>query len=234
MSKYEITDIDKLKNGLKAVAELVNEPRIKLAADGWKLVAMDPANVAMVMWSFKAYNSIDHKDAEICFKMPEFRKILARAGKDDKLTINILDNRIELVMAGKSTKKFSVPMIEPEDKEQRLPDLKFEAELLVESDVFSGVIDDASLVGESVTFSCETENLVATAEGELNKFHTCLTVGIGKGGAAKSKYSLEYLNKMKSAEKMADKVNVKFSKDYPLMLVYGDLSFILAPRIEND
>jgi len=29
-------------------------------------------------------------------------------------------------------------------------------------------------------------------------------------------------------------VNVKFSKDYPLMLVYGDLSFILAPRIEND
>ncbi|MFH1053553.1 MAG: hypothetical protein V1740_04020, partial [Candidatus Woesearchaeota archaeon] len=55
----------------------------------------------------------------------------------------------------------------------------------------------------------------------------------------KAKYSVEYLKKMVQGGKLADKVMVQFNKDYPLKLSYVSvdrvsLSFILAPRVEND
>ena len=56
---------------------------------------------------------------------------------------------------------------------------------------------------------------------------------------AKAKYSVEYLKKMINGSKLADTVTIQFNKDYPLKLDYKtvdklSLSFILAPRVEND
>ena len=58
-------------------------------------------------------------------------------------------------------------------------------------------------------------------------------------GKVKSKYSIEYLKKMVAGSKLSEKVEIHFNKDYPLRLDYKEvdkvqLSFILAPRVEND
>jgi hypothetical protein len=50
---------------------------------------------------------------------------------------------------------------------------------------------------------------------------------------------VEYLKKMVQGGKLADRVIINFNKDYPLKLSYisvdkVSLSFILAPRVEND
>ena len=55
----------------------------------------------------------------------------------------------------------------------------------------------------------------------------------------KAKYSIEYLKKMIQGSKLADKVILQFNKDYPLKIEYKvvnklQLSFILAPRVDND
>ena len=55
----------------------------------------------------------------------------------------------------------------------------------------------------------------------------------------KAKYSIEYLKKMIGGSKLCDEVEIHFGKDYPLRLDYKTvdrvmLSFILAPRVEND
>ena len=59
------------------------------------------------------------------------------------------------------------------------------------------------------------------------------------GEKVKAKYSIEYLKKMIASSKVSDTVVVQFNKDYPLKLEYKVvdkmmLSFILAPRVEND
>jgi len=58
-------------------------------------------------------------------------------------------------------------------------------------------------------------------------------------GKIKSKYSIEYLKKMVIGGKLADKVSISFNNDYPLRLDFKAvdkmmLSFILAPRVENE
>ena len=55
----------------------------------------------------------------------------------------------------------------------------------------------------------------------------------------KSKYSIEYLNKMIGGSKLSDSVTLQLNNDYPLKIEYKaidkvDLAFILAPRVEND
>ena len=55
----------------------------------------------------------------------------------------------------------------------------------------------------------------------------------------KAKYSIEYLKKMITGSKIADEVSIYFNNDYPLKLEYKTvdkviLSFILAPRVENE
>ena len=55
----------------------------------------------------------------------------------------------------------------------------------------------------------------------------------------RAKYSVEYLKKMIAGSKVSDNVDVRFNQDYPLRLDYKvidrvSLSFILAPRVEND
>jgi DNA polymerase III sliding clamp (beta) subunit (PCNA family) len=54
-----------------------------------------------------------------------------------------------------------------------------------------------------------------------------------------SKYSIEYLKKMIGGSKLSEQVTLEFNKDYPLKLTFKEvdkflLSFILAPRVEND
>jgi len=55
----------------------------------------------------------------------------------------------------------------------------------------------------------------------------------------RAKYSIEYLKKMIAGSKITDTVKIQFNKDYPLKLDFMKvdtvaLSFILAPRVEND
>ena len=55
----------------------------------------------------------------------------------------------------------------------------------------------------------------------------------------KAKYSIEYLKKMIGAGKLSENVELKFNKDYPLKIDFKAvdkllLSFILAPRVENE
>ena len=55
----------------------------------------------------------------------------------------------------------------------------------------------------------------------------------------KAKYSIEYLKKMIGGAKLSENVEIRFNNDYPLRLDFKRidklaLSFILAPRVENE
>ena len=109
--------------------------------------------------------------------------------------------------------------------------------------MFSSAIDDADIVAESVSFAVEPNKFFIQADGDLSQAKIEIkddaSVKIDASEKIKSKYSIEYLKKMTAASKIAEAVVVQFNKDYPLKLEYKEtdkvfLSFILAPRVEND
>ena len=106
-------------------------------------------------------------------------------------------------------------------------------------------IEDADIVAESVNFVAEKNKFTILAEGDLSKVNIEMPKGdnvniaVDTADTVKAKYSIEYLKKMMQASKLSEEVSIQFNKDYPLKLEYKEinkvmLSFILAPRVENE
>ena len=237
-----------LKDSVSIISELVNEATFKITPNAIELVAMDPANVAMVMFKLlsSCFTEYDVKDnIELAINLNNLKQILRRAKPDDMLSLELEENKLVLQFKSKTTRTFSLPIIELDEKEQKIPDLKFSAVIKAPASLLNEAVEDVDIVAESLTLEAESQKLNIVAEGDLSKAKIEIKasdeVSINVAGSAKvrSKYSVEYLKKMVGGSKLADEVYIHFSDDYPLKLEYKSvdkvlLAFILAPRVEND
>ena len=237
-----------LKESISIISDLVNEARFKITSNAIELVAMDPANVAMVVFKLlsSCFTEYDvKKDTEIAINLANFKQILRRASPKDMLTLEMEDNKLKIQLKSSTTRTFNLPIIELEDKEQKVPELKFPVTIKTASSILNEAIADVDVVGESVSFIAEPKKFTLLAEGDLNqakieiKEDELTKVTVNSDDKIKAKYSIEYLKKMISGSKLSDEVTIQFNKDYPLKLEYKSvdkvmLSFILAPRVEND
>ena len=237
-----------LKESISIISDLVNEARFKITPNAIELVAMDPANVAMVVFKLlsSCFTEYDvKKDIEIAINLSNLKQVLRRASPKDMLTLEMDENRLKIELKSNTTRTFNLPLIDLEEKEQKVPDLKFPVTIKTSSSVLNEAIADVDVVGESVAFIAEPKKFTLHAEGDLNqakieiKEDEATKVSINGDEKIKAKYSIEYLKKMINGSKLSEDVVIQFSKDYPLKLEYKAvdkvmLSFILAPRVEND
>ena len=246
MVRLTLTEPRYLKDSIAIISDLVNEARFKINQDGLELIAMDPANVAMVVFKllsscFTEYNVPE--PTEIAINLANLKQVLRRTKPSDTLTLEYKDNRLVVLLRGDTTRTFNLPTIDLEEKEHRVPELSFPVKIKLGSHILVNAIEDADIVADSVAFIAEPNKFTISAEGELSAAKTEVTEKqaeiIAPEDRTKAKYSIEYLKKMIGGAKLADVATIQFSKDYPLKLEFKTvdrvlLSFILAPRIEND
>ena len=236
-----------LKESIAIISELVNEATFKVNAQGIELVAMDPANVAMVIFKLLPSSFVEYqvdKPQDIAINLGNLKQVLRRAKPNDAITLELDENKLKITLKSSTTRTFSLPIIDLEEREQRVPELSFAAIVKTASTVLNEAIEDVDIVAESVSFIAEKGKFMVQAEGDLRKAHIEIAEGNGtnidvKGDRVRSKYSIEYLKKMINGGKLVDEGTIHLNKDYPLRLDYRtvdkvSLSFILAPRVEND
>lgn len=246
--KLVLTEPRYFKDSISIISDLVTEAKFKINSDGLELIAMDPANVAMVIFKllsscFSQYQI--EKPEELAINLNNLKQVLRRIKSDDVLTLETEENKLRIQLKGNATRSFSIPLIELEDKEQKVPELSFPISIETDVSVLTESVEDVNVVAESVTFLAEKNQFVVKAEGDLSKAfieikpdeETAIrTESLDK---FKAKYSLEYLKKMIAGAKLTNKVSLHFNNDYPLKIEYKQmdklmLSFILAPRVDND
>jgi proliferating cell nuclear antigen len=247
--KLTLAEPKYLKESITIISDLVNEARFKVSKEAIELVAMDPANVAMVIFKLLASSFTEYdvkKEVEIAINLSNLKQVMRRAKPDDMLTLELdPDNKLKIILKGANLRTFNLPIIELDEKEQKIPDLKFPITVKLPSNVLNDAIEDVDIVAESVTFTAEQKKFSVTAEGDLSqaniemKESESIKIAAEGNEKIKAKYSIEYLKKMIAGSKIADEVSIYFNKDYPLKLEYKTvdkvmLSFILAPRVENE
>ena len=247
--KLTLAEPSYLKESISIISDLVNEARFKITPNSIELVAMDPANVAMVVFKLLSSAFIEYdvkEDMEIAINLSNLKQVLRRASQRDMLSLELdADKRLKIQLKSSTTRTFNLPTIELEEKEQKVPDLKFPVTIKTSSSVLNEAIADADVVGESVAFVAEPKKFVLDAEGDLNqakieiKEDDVTKIIMSSEEKIRAKYSIEYLKKMINGSKISSDVTIQFNKDYPLKLEYKTvdkvmLSFILAPRVEND
>ena|SRR3989338_59341 len=246
--KLVLADPKYFKESVAIISDLVSEVKFKATVDGLEVVAMDPANVAMVVFKLLSSCFTQYEvsgSEEVTVNLNQVRQILRRAKNDDVLTLETEENKFKIILKSATKRAFSVPVLEADAKEQRVPELRFPFSVEMDAQQFADAIEDVSVVAESVTLLGEPEKLSVKAEGELSKAFIEIqpnentSIRVDGEDKHKAKYSLEYLRKMIAGSKLADRVTLRFTNDYPLQLDYKvvdklSLSFILAPRVDND
>lgn len=247
--KLTLAEPSFLKDSISIISELVNEARFKVTADAIELIAMDPANVAMVIFKLlsSCFTEYDvKKETEIAINLNNLKQILRRAKPSDMLTLELTeDNKLQIKLKSNATRTFNISIIELDEREQKVPELTFPVTIKTKSSILNEAVEDADIVAESVTLIAEKGKMTVAAEGDLSKASIEIaandetTINAESPDKIKSKYSIEYLKKMMAGSKLADDVMINFNKDYPLKLEYKVvdkilLAFILAPRVENE
>ncbi len=244
--KLTLADTRLLKDSVSIIADIVTEVRFKVTKNGLELIAMDPANVAMVVYKLLSSSFVEYdakNERVLAINLNDLKQVLKRVKPNDTLTLENPEAKLKVTLKGASKREFLLPLIEVEEKEQKVPSLKFSVTVKTDAAVINDAVEDVDIIGESVALSAAPKRFLISSSSDLSKADVEILAdektAIEAKEETKSKYSIEYLKKMIQGAKLCDKVTVQFSKDYPLQLDYTvkdklQLLFILAPRVDND
>ena len=226
---------------IEVISELVTEVKIKINEFGMSIVAIDPANVAMVKFKLpkSAFSQFESGNEILGVNLDSLKRILKRSGSGTPLTLEKKENFLEIQIQGKIKRHFSLNLIEIDAPEKEMPTLDYSAKVEVFSPDLVSSIEDCAVVSDACSFEIKERKFLIETKG-LNSARSEFSEDEAKIEAeeCKSKYSLEYLQKFAKGIKLCDKTTLYFANDHPLKIEikagYIELSFLLAPRVETE
>ena len=149
-------------------------------------------------------------------------------------------------MKNSSMRKFMVPLLDITQEEiPPINQLDFKAKVKIKSGILKSGIDDADIVGDSVIFQASKDGFNLRASGDISSTELTLERGndalldLSATGIVTARYPLDYLKKIIKASKLANEINLRWSKDYPIRMDFTSvdkvsLGFVLAPRVSEE
>lgn len=247
--KLTLTEPRYLKDSILIISELVNEVNFKIYKDRIELVAMDPANVAMVVFKLLSSAFAEYSVSEekvIGVNLMNLTQILKRVKPTDILTLELDSgkNKLYLTLKGVTTKRFELGLLDIDDREHKVPNLKFAAKVETNTLMLNDAIEDMDIIADSLSLQAVNDRFVIQSEGNVSSGKVeigadeetniqLLQSGVG------ARYSIEYLKKIMKGSKLTNKVVLEFGQDYPLKVGYAildklALEFVLAPRTPTE
>ncbi|MDI9645039.1 MAG: proliferating cell nuclear antigen (pcna) [Candidatus Verstraetearchaeota archaeon] len=250
MFKAVLADSRVWKSIIESISTLVDEGVFVADASGIRLRAMDPSRVAMVDLDlpkgvFESYECAGEVPIGVNFE--DMKNIMKRAGANEKLDLEKgeEETRLKIRLKGKSTRTFSMPLLDMGKEELSVPRIPFNVTVKAPASTIMEAIKDAEVVSDFVKMAVEDGMMKMTASGDRGEVEVVITKESGEllsvevKEPAQALYSLNYLSKMMGASSLAEIVVVMFSKDMPLRLDFnlssgGKIVYYLAPRMESE
>ena len=255
-------DSSVLRECIESLTAIVDEGKLRMTESVLKLRAVDPANVAMVSFElqrdafddfrFEVTESGAEADTEGESQKDEieigidFVKLLAILGIGGKEVVELkLDEHAQKLATRMGGLAYTVSLLDTSSlrKEPKVPELDFPVQVIIETEEFRRTIRAAEKVGDHIILGVDGELFYMEVEGEMDK----LRLGLRKDqlihltpGTVHSLYSLDYISAMSKGMSHAENITLNLGKDYPLRIDFevadgkGKVSYLLAPRIENE
>ncbi len=228
---------------VRVISELVTEVKIKINKQGLSIIAIDPANVALVSFNLPAssFSQLEVEEEIIGINLDSLKSVLRRSSSSSALVLQTEEGILRVEIQEETKRTFKLALINIEQEEKEMPNLEFSCNVELGTGDFAEAIEDCSIVADSCSFIVERNKFIMESKG-INSAKSEFSEGKAKienkAEKIKSKYSLEYLEKFIKAGKIADKIKINFADDYPLRLDFispgFELSFVLAPRVESE
>ncbi|MEN4006349.1 MAG: proliferating cell nuclear antigen (pcna) [Methanobacteriaceae archaeon] len=259
MFKAVLGDSNILKTSFDAISSIVDEVQIQADSGGLRLDALDRSHITFVHLELKPglFDEfvVDEPDKTSGFGAPntkcssaqrinvdteELMKVLKRARSDDIVELRVDEGNLIVIFEGDARRRFKIRLIDIEYEAPSPPDLEYPTEFEVPFTLLKNSVQDIGIVSDKVAFTVDADKFIAEAEGEFGDAKIEYLHGEKIDKNAKSVFSLEKIKEMLKADKFSDTVLLKLGNDMPLSLSLkmtsneGELSFLLAPRIEEE
>ena len=238
---------------MKLFTECMN---IYFNTDDVFIQAMDPSHVSVIEiklpreW-FDEYNVTRNTmigiNTHILFKVLNIRekshtlRLNLDPNNDDKLEINLVSEDTSVY-----NRNFAIPLIDIDSELMGIPEMEYQAELSFPSVIFSTLIDQMKIFGETLSILCSEEKVEMNSESidtgkmfvnipidDLNSF------AIEEDETLNMSFSLTHLKNICLYSKISKEVEVYLKKDFPIKLLYtldhkdAKAMFYLAPKIDD-
>jgi len=230
-----------LSKAVELASELVTEVKFKLNSSGMSVIAIDPANVAMVRFFLakSAFSQFEVANEELGVNLDDLKKILKRPGAKSSLIFTKKENKLSIEIQDRIKRNFELSLIELDKEDKEMPKLEFSSRIEMNSIDLIDAVEDCSVVADSCSFIVENEKFIIEARS-LNSARAEFSGDEAKIEAenCKSKYSLEYLQKFIKGSKLCEKTVLNFANDHPLKIDLKidalEMNFVLAPRVDSE
>jgi len=248
--KAVLADSRVWKNVIESISTLVEEGVFLVDPTGVRLRAMDPSRVAMVDMelpkaTFESFECATETPVGVNFE--DMKNIMKRAGSSEKLELEKGDDeaRLKLRFKGKSSRTFSLPLLDLSKDELSAPRIPFNVTIKTPAGTLLEEIKDAEVVSDFVKVNAEEGQLKISANGDRGEVDVVITKESGEILSMEMKepahalYSLTYLSKMMVASGLSEIAAIMFSTDMPMRLDFnlasgGKIVYYLAPRMEAE
>ena len=213
MFKAELSNPNILKTSFDAISSIVDEVQIQTDSEGFRLDALDRSHITFVHLELKSSlfdEFVCDEPEKINIDTDEFMKVLKRSKSTDRVIMSLDEGNFIITFEGEAKRTFKI----------RLIDIEYES--------------------PTITLMVDSEKFRASAEGEFGDANIEYIHGEKIDTEAKSVFSLEKIREMLKADKFSEMAIINLGTDIPLYLTLrrvdgeGELSFLLAPRIESE
>lgn len=246
--EIRLAEVEPFRKQIKIARQFVSEVNLNIDKESFGFRVMTLDNVVMVTLKVLSSSCIEYdvkKKTKIGLSINQLYDILKVINKNDIIVLSRESDKFIIEAKNKNTKRFSIPIIELEEKDQKEPQLKFKAKVITDSTQFKEELKALDTVCESVLFSCHKDKLVLGGYGDITKLETTIKeddntkIENNTDKVITSRYTMDFLKKILESSILSDTVTLEFDKDYPLRATFKEidrymLEFILAPRVEND
>ena len=149
------------------------------------------------------------------------------------------NNTLKLSINDRIKRDFNLALLEIDVEEKEMPQWEFNSVIKLNSESLVEVLEDCSIVSDACSFVAEPAKFVVEAFGlhSARAEFSSDEIEIHSGNST-ARFSLEYMTKFAKAVKISNKAQLSFSNNHPMRLDFPTgnvvLSFVLAPRIEQD
>jgi|GEM_PF-194273 len=246
MFKAELNDPNILKTSFDAISSIVDEVQIQIDSEGIRLSTIDMSHITFVHLELKKelFDEYECPEPEkINVDTEELMKVLRRARAGDSLIITSDDTNLILTFEGEATRQFKIRLIDIEYETPQPPEIGYENEFEVPFSLLKDAIADMDIFSDNlwqmITFKVDEEKFIVSSTGEFGDAMIEYYHGEKIKEPARSVYSLEKVKEMLRADRFSETAIINLGNDMPLKLTLkmpndeGELSFLLAPRIET-
>ena len=225
MFKAELSDSSILKTSFDAISSIVDEVQIQTDSEGMRLDALDRSHITFVHLELKA----SLFDEYIC-DVPE----------QDRVLMSVDEGNFIITFEGDATRTFKIRLIDIEYDNPTPPQISHPTTFKVRFSILKDSINDIDIFSDKIALQVDEDYFIASADGEFGDASIKYLHGENIQEHAKSLFSLDKIREMLKADKFSEEAEISLGTDMPLSLTLnmvtgdGKLSFLLAPRLEQD